>query len=60
MMIYKTGLPWVDADMLCLKNYDFTKDKYLFTSEPDKKYVNQKNNAGIILLPKNHLSCLLE
>lgn len=47
-MIKKTGLVWVDCDMFCIKYYNFDKYKCLFTSEPDKKYKQNKINAGII------------
>ena len=50
-LLYKKGGWWVDTDMVCTKYYDDTNDKYLFTSESNKKYNENKINAGIVKMP---------
>ena len=51
-MIKKTGIIWVDADMYCVKRYNFN-DNFLFTSEPNYTYNISVPNAGIIYI-KDH------
>lgn len=55
-MLYKKGGMWVDTDLICTKYFDFDSDplasKYLFTTEPNKKYNENKICVGIIILPK--------
>lgn len=55
-MLYKKGGMWVDTDLVCTKYFDFeaspTTSRYLFTTEPNKKYNENKLCAGIIILPK--------
>ena len=55
-MLKKIGGVWVDTDMLCVKYYNFSNDKYLFTSECDKKYIETKINAGIIKIPSDDIA----
>ena len=53
-MLYKKGGIWVDTDLICTKYFDFNKPeyRYLFTTEPNKKYNENKLCAGIIALPQ--------
>lgn len=53
-MLYKKGGMWVDTDLICTKYFDFDlpQYRYLFTTEPNKKYNENKLCAGIIVLPK--------
>lgn len=51
-LMYKTGIPWVDADLICVKYYDFSDDEYLIMSESNKKYDEEKICAGILKFPK--------
>lgn len=53
-MIKKTGIPWVDTDMYCRKNFDFSKTDIVIVSEPDDEYQNQKPTSNLIKLPKEH------
>ena len=53
-LLYKKGNMWVDTDLICTKyfNFDLPQYKYLFTTEPNKKYNENKLCAGIIVLPQ--------
>lgn len=52
-MIYKTGIIWVDMDLICLKYYDFSDDPYLISSIPNKKYNDEEVAVSILKFPKN-------
>lgn len=56
-LLYKKNAIWVDLDIICTKFYDFNKDKYLFVSEPDKNYEEDKLGSCIIKMPKNDIIC---
>jgi len=52
-LLYKKNTIWVDLDIICTKYYDFNKDKYLFITEPDKTYKNEKLGSCILKIPQN-------
>lgn len=52
-LMYKTGKIWVDADIVCLKHYDFNNDKYVIMSESNKKYNEEKISSALLKFPKN-------
>jgi len=54
-LLYQKNTIWVDLDIICTKFYDFNKDKYIFVSEPDKNYENDKIGSCIIKIPKNDI-----
>jgi len=54
-LLYKKQAIWVDLDIICTKYYDFNKDKYLFISEPDKLYQNEKLGSCIMKIPQNDI-----
>jgi len=54
-LLYKKNAIWVDLDIICTKYYDFNKDKYVFITEPDKSYKNEKLGSCIMKIPKNDI-----
>jgi len=57
ILLYKKNTVWVDLDIICTKNYNFEKDKYLFVTEPDKLYKVEKLGSCLIRMPQNDIIC---
>lgn len=54
-LLYIKDTIWVDLDIVCMKFYDFSKDKYIFISEPDKNYEKEKLGSCLMKIPKNDI-----
>jgi hypothetical protein len=51
-MMYKSNIPWVDTDLICVKYYDFSNDKYIIMSESNINYNKDIICAGILKFPE--------